>query len=197
MKYIKFAFSSVLLLLMTVQINAQQKYNWVDVKTGAYPYKTVTNDPMKARFYTLKNGLTVILTENKKEPRIAAKIAVRAGSNTDPKSHTGLAHYLEHLLFKGTDKLGTTNYATEKTVLDKIEALYEKYNKTTDAEERKKIYAEIDKLSGEASKISIANEYDKAMAAMGSQGTNAHTWVEETVYDENIPSGSLQKLLEV
>lgn len=182
------------LFITTVQA---QRYDWKEAKSAGYTYKYVTNDPMKARFYTLKNGLTVILSENHKTPRISARIAVRAGSNTDPATHTGLAHYLEHLLFKGTDKFGSLDWAKEKPLLDKIEALYEEYNKTTDTEKRKEIYKEIDRVSGEASKYSIANEYDKLMSSMGSQGTNAHTWVEETVYQEDIPSESLDKFLVV
>jgi len=184
--------------LFVVHAQAQQKnYQWLAGTTEGIPYKYVSGDPMKTRFYTLKNGLTVILTENKKEPRITAKIAVRAGSNTDPKDHTGLAHYLEHLLFKGTSEMGTTSYAKEKPYLDQIENLYEQYNSTTDTAKRKEIYREIDQVSGKAAKISIANEYTKLMATMGSQGTNAHTWVEETVYEENIPSTSLNRFLKV
>ncbi|MBZ4188335.1 M16 family metallopeptidase [Niabella beijingensis] len=184
--------------LLITGVQAQQKnYQWATGTTDGIPYKYVSNDPMKTRFYTLKNGLTVILTENKKEPRITAKIAVRAGSNTDPKDHTGLAHYLEHLLFKGTSQMGTTDFAKEKPYLDQIGDLYEQYNSTTDTAKRREIYKTIDQVSGEAAKVSIANEYTKLMATMGSQGTNAHTWVEETVYEENIPSTSLNKFLKV
>jgi len=150
---------------------------------------------MKARFYTLKNGLSVILTENHKEPRIAVNIAVRTGSNNDPRDHTGLAHYLEHLLFKGTDKFGTLNWTKEKPYLDSIADLFEKYGHLTDSSERRKMYHQIDRISGEASKYSIANEYDKLMSDIGSQRTNAHTWYEETVFEEDIPSNSLDKFL--
>jgi len=191
----------ILVFLLVVSLSiatiAQPKYNWQTVTTAGYTYKTVNGDPTKARFYTLKNGLTVILTVNKKEPRIAAQIAVRAGSNTDPADHTGLAHYLEHMLFKGTDKFGTLNWAEEKKHLDRIDALYEQYNKTNDVAKRKEIYQEIDKESGAAAKFSIANEYDKMMASIGSQGTNAHTWVEETVYEEDVPANALEKFLDV
>jgi predicted Zn-dependent peptidase len=174
-----------------------QKYAWKQATAAGYPYRYVTNDPMGARFYTLKNGLTVILSPNSKEPRINTHIAVRTGSNNDPKDHTGLAHYLEHLLFKGTDKFGTLDWAKEKPLLDKIEVLYEQYNTTTDEAKRTEIYKEIDRVSGEAAKFSIANEYDKLMASIGSQRTNAHTSVEETVYDEDIPSNGLDKYLQV
>ncbi|MFD2145691.1 M16 family metallopeptidase [Mucilaginibacter antarcticus] len=143
----------------------------------------------------LKNGLTVILSPTNKQPRIQAYIAVKAGSKTDPATHTGLAHYLEHMMFKGTDKYGTQDWTKEKPLLDKIDALYEQYNSTTDEAKRKQIYKEIDKTSGEAAKFSIANEYDKMMAAMGGQGTNAFTSFEQTVYTDDIPSASLDKFL--
>src|SRR5690606_27141365 len=91
------------LILLLVQWNATNGYSqWQQRTSGGYTYKTISNDPMKARFYTLKNGLTVILSINQKEPRIQTLVGIRAGSNNDPSSHTGLAHYLEHLLFKGT-----------------------------------------------------------------------------------------------
>lgn len=186
-----------LLLLVVTAAHAQKKYEWKTATAAGYTYKYVSNDPMATRFYTLKNGLTVALSPNKKEPRIAVRIPVRAGSNTDPKDHTGLAHYLEHLLFKGTDKFGSLDWSKEKPYLDGIDNLYEQYNSTTDAAQRKAIYRTIDSISGIAAKYAIANEYDKMMAALGSQRTNAHTWVEETVYEEDIPSNALDKFLAV
>ena len=195
----KLLICAILLALLTTQAIAQGKFQWKEVTSGTYKYKTVSSDPTKARFYTLANGLTVILSENKKTPRIQTLFGTRAGSNNDPKNHTGLAHYLEHLLFKGTNKYGSLDWAKEKPILDKIDGLYEAYNKIpfSDSAARKAKYHEIDSVSGEAAKFAIANEYDKVMGAMGSQGTNAHTWVEETVYDENIPSNAVDKFIAV
>jgi predicted Zn-dependent peptidase len=187
----------VCLILTGSSLMAQSTYQWKTVNANGYTYKYVTNDPSKTRFYTLKNGLTVILSPNTKEPNIEFRMAVRAGSNTDPKNATGLAHYLEHLLFKGTDKFGTTNWEKEKPLLDKINALYEKYNQTIDPAKRKEIYKEIDKTSGEASNFSIANEYDKMMTGIGGSSTNAHTWYEETVYNEDFPSNSVDRFLAI
>jgi len=171
------------------------KYVWKEGTSGGYTYKYVTNDPLQTRLYTLSNGLTVLLSPNHKEPRVAVRIAVRAGSNTDPRDHTGLAHYLEHLLFKGTDQYGSLDWAKEKPYLDQIDALYEQYNSTKDPAARKKIYHHIDSISGIASHYSIANEYDKMMANIGAQGSNAHTWVEETVYEEDVPANAMDKFL--
>lgn len=174
-----------------------QNFQWKEAKANGYSYKYVTNDPTSARYYKLQNGLTVILSPTKKDPRIQTYIATKAGSKTDPSDHTGLAHYLEHMLFKGTDKFGSKDWAKEKPLLDQIDALYEKYNQTKDEAKRKEIYKEIDKVSGEASKYAIANEYDKMMAGMGTDGTNAFTSFEQTVYTEDIPANVVDKFLAV
>ncbi|MEO8886823.1 MAG: pitrilysin family protein [Mucilaginibacter sp.] len=183
-------------LIFTASVSTKaQNFVWKTATSGGYTYKYVTGDPTHSRFYTLKNGLTVILSPTPKQPRIQAYVAVKAGSKTDPANHTGLAHYLEHMMFKGTDKYGTLNWAKEKPLLDKIDALYEQYNSTTDEGKRKEIYKEIDKTSGEASKYAIANEYDKMMASMGGQNTNAFTSFEQTVYTDDIPSSAVDKYL--
>lgn len=172
-----------------------EKYDWQMKTSAGYSYKFIANDPTNSRFYTLKNGLTVILSVNKKEPRIRALVALRSGSNSDPANNTGLAHYLEHLLFKGTDKIGTKDWEKEKPLLQSIDSLYEIYNKTTDPSLRKEIYKTIDRVSGEAAKFAIANEYTKIIKDMGGQASNAHTFVEETVYEEYIPSNAIDKYL--
>lgn len=162
---------------------------------GKYTYVSVPGDPLQARVYKLKNGLTVMLSVNKSAPRIQTVIAVNAGSKNDPADNTGLAHYLEHMLFKGTDKFGTKDWSKEKPLLDEIEALYERYNKTTNAAERKRIYHMIDSVSGEAAKYAIANEYDKLVAAIGAKATNASTWNDRTIYVNDIPQNQLEKWL--
>ena len=174
-----------------------QTYQWKEARSGGYTYKYVTHDPTNARFYTLRNGLTVILSPTNKEPRIQCYMAVKAGSKTDPATNTGLAHYLEHLLFKGTDKYGSLDWEKESKELDKIDDLYEQYNKTKDADQRKAIYKKIDSVSGVASKYAIANEYDKMMTSMGAQGTNAFTSFEKTVYTDDVPANALDKYITV
>ena len=174
-----------------------QTYQWKEARSGGYTYKYVTHDPTNARFYTLRNGLTVILSPTNKEPRIQCYMAVKAGSKTDPATNTGLAHYLEHLLFKGTDKYGSLDWEKERKELDKIDDLYEQYNKTKDADRRKAIYKKIDSVSGVASKYAIANEYDKMMTSMGAQGTNAFTSFEKTVYTDDVPANALDKYITV
>ena len=154
-------------------------------------YETVPGDPLNTRIYTLDNGLKVYMTVNKDEPRIQTYIAVRVGGKNDPAETTGLAHYFEHLMFKGTTHFGTQNYEAEKPLLDQIEQQFEVYRTTTDSLQRRAIYATIDSLSQEASKYAIPNEYDKLMAAIGATGTNAYTSYDVTCYTENIPSNEV------
>ena len=106
-------------------------------------YSFVSNDPMKVRIYTLDNGLKIYLTQNKNEPTIQTLIPVKAGSTYDPKETTGLAHYLEHLMFKGTEKMGTQDWNKEAPLLDKISDLYEQHKEEQDPEKKKEIYAFI------------------------------------------------------
>ncbi len=161
--------------------------------TFAYEYESVKGDPMNARIYTLPNGLKVYIAQNPEQPRIQTFITVRAGGKNDPHESTGLAHYLEHLMFKGTASVGALDYEAEKPLLDSIRAQYELYGHTTDPEQRKAIYHVIDSLSYAASQFAIANEYDKLMAGLGSQGSNAFTSEDATCYVEDIPSNEVDR----
>ena len=154
---------------------------------------TVPGDPTATQMYTLSNGLKVFLSENHQSPRITAHIAVRTGSRNDPAETTGLAHYLEHLMFKGTKQYGTSNYAAEKPLLDTIEARYEQYRLVKDPERRRVLYHEIDSISQLAAQYNIPNEYDKLMAGIGGQGTNAYTSTDVTCYTEDIPANEVDR----
>ncbi len=162
------------------------------VSCSQYRYETVSGDSTATRIYTLDNGLKVYMSVNREKPRVQTLISVRVGSKNDPVETTGLAHYFEHLMFKGTEQFGTQDYAAEKPMLDEIERLFEVYRATTDEKERKAIYAQIDSVSQEASKLAIPNEYDKLMTAIGADGTNAWTSYDETTYTENIPSNQIE-----
>ncbi|MEN3041503.1 MAG: insulinase family protein [Bacteroidia bacterium] len=145
--------------------------------------------------YRLPNQLTVVVSPNTASPKAFVMIATRAGSKNDPADNTGLAHYLEHMLFKGTDRYGTKDYDRERVYLDTIEALYEKYNKTKDSLQRLVIYRQIDSVSQLAAQWAIPNEYDRMASALGAQGTNAFTSFEVTAYINEVPSHKVRQLL--
>lgn len=162
-----------------------------------YKYETVKGDPLGTKIYTLDNGLKVYMSVNKETPRIQTYIAVKVGGKNDPSETTGLAHYFEHLMFKGSQNFGTTDYAAEKPLLDEIEALFEVYRNTTDEDERAAIYHKIDSVSYVASGYAIPNEYDKLMSVIGANGTNAYTSTDMTVYVEDIPSNQIENWAKV
>ena len=190
-----------LLLIVTVSTAQTKPTAKSNPKDGSpvpsLNFEYALNDPFKARIYTLKNGLKVYMSVYKNAPRIQTYIAVRAGSKNDPSTATGLAHYLEHMVFKGTDKFGTKDFAKESVEITKIENLYETYRQTKDDKQRKKIYHQIDSISGVAAKYAIANEYDKMLAGIGGQGTNAYTSFDQTVYVNDIPSNQLENWLKI
>ena len=181
-KSIRF-FTSVVAILFATTLLAQN---------ASYTYESVPDDPINTRIYTLDNGLKVYMSVNNETPRIQTYVAVRVGGKNDPAETTGLAHYFEHLMFKGTDKFGTRDYEKEKPLLDEIERLFEIYRSTMDEERRTAIYKQIDSVSYEASKLAIPNEYDKLMSAIGATGTNAYTGFDMTVYTDDIPSNQVE-----
>ena len=164
----------------------------MSIQAKDYQYATVPGDLMQTRIYTLDNGLKVYLSVNTERPRIQTYISVRTGSKNDPAETTGLAHYLEHLMFKGTTHFGSNNVAAEAPLLDKIEQCYEEYRRLTDPVARKQKYHEIDSISQVAAQYFIPNEYDKLMAAIGAEGTNAFTSNDVTCYTEDIPSNEIE-----
>lgn len=191
-------FSLLILLAILISNCGESKYKVKKITdSNGFTYETVIGDPIAVRIYTLKNGLKVYLSDIKESPRIQTMIAVKAGSLVEPEQTTGLAHYFEHMMFKGTGKIGTTDWTKENELLGKISDLFEKRRMTDDSLEKVKIFEDIDKLSIEASKYAIPNEYDKLMNTIGSQGTNAFTTYQGTIYIEDIPANEVERWLKI
>ncbi|MCW3126184.1 MAG: protease3 [Bacteroidetes bacterium] len=185
----KLGFFVALLLLISARGN--------EILAGTPTAPATTDNYFPVKEYTLKNGLKVFISVNKNAPRIQTAITVKAGSKYDPPQTTGLAHYLEHMLFKGTKDFGTANYAKEKPYLDAISDLFEKRMHESNEAKKKEIYKKIDSLSYEASKFAIPNEYDKLVASLGAKNTNAFTDRDLTCYVNDIPSNGLEKWLAI
>ena len=162
-----------------------------------YKYDTIAGDPLKARIYTLDNGMKIYLSVYKNEPRIQTIIAVKAGSKNDPHETTGLAHYFEHMMFKGTAHFGTLDWKTEEPLINRIDSLFEVYRFVKDSSERIRLYHIIDSISFIASGYAIPNEYFKLASILGAKGTNAATSLERTYYVNDIPSNRLNQWLEI
>ena len=149
-------------------------------------------DDMGVTIHRLSNGLTVYISTDRQQPRISSVIGLRTGSRNDPADSTGLAHYLEHMLFKGTDQLGTLDYEKEKVHLDKIEELYAALRSTDDSAERTKIFEQIDAETQASAAYAIPNELDRLYAAMGIEGVNAYTSYDVTGYICDLPSNRVE-----
>ncbi len=149
------------------------------------------------RQLVLDNGLTVILSEDHQLPMVYGVVVAKAGAKNDPADATGMAHYMEHMLFKGTEELGTIDWSKEKPWIDKIISLYEQLGKTTDPAQRKEIQKKINEASIEANKYAIPNELDKVLKEIGSTDINANTSPDRTVFHNAFPSSEIEKWLEI
>lgn len=135
---------------------------------------------LQVKTYTLSNGLTVWLNEDQSQPMVWGGVVVKAGAKHSP--NTGIAHYFEHIMFKGTDKIGTTDYEKEKVFLDKIADKYDELSSAEDDLKRKEIQKEINELSIQASDYAIPNEFSSLISNYGGSQLNAGTSYDFTVY---------------
>lgn len=154
-------------------------------------------DVLQIEQYQLKNGLTVYLNEDHPLPIVFGGVVVKGGAKRDPKDATGIAHYFEHIMFKGTDSIGTINYEEEKKYLDSITSLYEILRDTKDPKEKEKINIHINNLSLKAAEYAIPNEFFKIMDILGATGVNAFTSYEQIVYHNSFPPHQIEKWLEI
>lgn len=154
-------------------------------------------DPLEVHTYTLDNGLTVYLNEDHNTTSVFGAVVVRGGGKRDPQDATGIAHYLEHLLFKGTDEMGTVNYEKEKVFLDSIQVKYDELGATTDETKRLAIQGEINRLSIKAGEFAIPNEFDRLVEGMGGAWINAFTSDDVICYLNKFPGNQIEKWLEV
>ena len=147
--------------------------------------------------FKLKNGLSVYIWEDDTKSDVFGIVAVRTGSVNDPEEYTGLAHYLEHVMFKGTDKIGALDWNAEEPIYQKIIAKYDEMAKETDPEKKANISKEINELTVEEGKISISNEFSNLMESIGGKGMNAGTSFDLTYYHNSFPAYQINKWLEI
>jgi predicted Zn-dependent peptidase len=152
---------------------------------------------LKTKTYHLDNGLKVVMCEDHSQPEIYGAVYVHAGSKNDPVDATGMAHYFEHIMFKGTDKIGTTNWEAEKVFLDSIDLMYDRLHETTDVAERQAIQQKINDLSQKSAEYAIPNEVDVILTQMGGKSLNAGTAYDQTMYYNTFPSNQLSKWMDV
>ena len=135
---------------------------------------------LEVKELTLSNGMTVWVNEDHSQPKVFGAVVVRAGAKDCP--NTGIAHYFEHIMFKGTDRLGTIDFEAEKPWLDSISAQYDLLSQTRNEAERTKIQKHINELSLRAAEYVIPNEFNRLVSKYGGSGLNAATGFDHTYY---------------
>lgn len=147
--------------------------------------------------YKLENGLTVMLWEDHDQPDVTGYVVVRAGAVDEPAEYTGLAHYLEHMLFKGTQKIGALDWEAEKPIYDSIIALYDQYCETTDPEQREKLATQINECSMREAKVSSTEDFFNLLDLIGAEGVNAFTSFDVTAYHNSFPEAEMYRWLTI
>ena len=155
------------------------------------------NAQINVKTTTLDNGLKVVMCEEHSAPKVFGAVYVHAGSKNDPLDATGMAHYFEHIMFKGTDRIGTINWEAEKVYLDSIDIMYDKLHETSDIEARAAIQKKINELSIASTEYAIPNEVDVILTKMGGTGLNAGTAYDQTMYFNAFPSNQIEKWMDV
>ena len=145
--------------------------------------------------YQLDNGLTVYLWEDHDQPDVQGWTITRAGAIDEPADATGLAHYLEHMLFKGTDRIGALDWAKEKPLYEQIIALYDTLALTTDDQAREAVQLRINEVSREAAQYAATDEFSNLIQGIGGEGLNAFTSYDVTCYMNSFPSYQMERWL--
>ncbi|MBQ9339477.1 MAG: insulinase family protein [Paludibacteraceae bacterium] len=153
--------------------------------------------PTELQEYKLDNGLTVILWEDHDQPDVEGYVVVRAGAVDEPAEYTGLAHYLEHMLFKGTQRIGALDWEKEKPIYDSIIALYDEYSDATDPKERERLATAINECSMREAKISSTEDFFNMLDLIGAEGVNAYTSFDLTAYHNTFPAAEMYRWLTI
>ena len=147
--------------------------------------------------YKLDNGLTVYLWEDHDQPNVNGYVVVRAGAVDEPAEYTGLAHYLEHMLFKGTQRIGALDWEAEKPIYDSIIALYDQYSEATDPKVREQLATQINECSMREAKISSTEDFFNLLDFIGTEGVNAFTSYDLTAYIGSFPEAEMNRWLTI
>ena len=173
----KFLLSALLLMCGTAFLSAQSREGLTE--------------------YKLDNGLTVLLWEDHDAPDVTGYVVVRAGAVDEPAEYTGLAHYLEHMLFKGTQKIGALDWEAEKPIYDSIIALYDQYSDATDPKVREQLATQINECSMREAKISSTEDFFNMLDLIGAEGVNAYTSYDLTAYHNSFPAAEMYRWLTI
>jgi predicted Zn-dependent peptidase len=145
----------------------------------------------KVTEFKLENGMKFIVLERHQAPVVSFLTYANVGGVDEPDGKTGVAHFLEHMAFKGTTRIGTTDYKAEKPLLDRLDQL-DAQIRTAKPTEQSKLKAEFDRVEAEASKLVQPNEFGRIVEQAGGVGLNANTSTDATRYFFSFPANKLE-----
>ncbi len=190
MRRILFQFSIVLIVLCSL---ASGQPPATTPQAGDEQQRMLADFEKRTTVHKLANGLTVVICERHEAPVFSFFTLVDAGSVQDPKDESGLAHMFEHMAFKGTDTIGTTNYPAEKQILAKLEVAYKAYDDARhqavnrDEAKIKRLQKEWQNLVAQAERYVVKNEFGEMVEKNGGVGMNASTAEDDTTYFYSFP----------
>ena len=171
--------------------------NLIFLTISAFLLNSLAVQSQSLKAFKLPNGLSVFVWEDTSVPDVFGMVTVKTGSKEDPEQYTGLAHYLEHMMFKGTDKIGALDWDKEKPIYEQIIAKYDEQAQTTDPSQRDAISKEINRLTNEAAKYNLSNDFSSLSQSMGGENLNAGTSYDYTSFFSSFPPGEIYKWLEL
>ncbi|AFZ47822.1 processing peptidase [Cyanobacterium stanieri PCC 7202] len=190
---LKKIFNLLLVTLLIWNFNFNSAFADVTENRSITPYlEQVKNNITE---FTLDNGLKFILLENHQAPVISFVTYVDVGAVDEPEGQTGVAHYLEHLAFKGTSEIGTINYEEERPLLDQLAELFDQIQEAraeNDQEKLAQLETQFREVNQQASEYIRQNEFGQIVEIEGGVGLNAATSADYTAYFYNFPSNKLE-----
>ena len=174
-----------------------KKVGFIILFVFSYALFSLNTNAQGLKAFKLPNGLSVFVWEDNSAPDVFGMVAVKVGAKEDPEQYTGLAHYLEHMMFKGTDKIGAVDWEKEKPVYEKIISKYDEYAAINNPAKREEISKEINQLTTEAAKYHLLNEFTNLSQSIGGEQIDAATSYDYTYYHSSFPPGEIYKWLEL
>jgi predicted Zn-dependent peptidase len=168
------------------------------VANSGQALNSISDIKINVKEFQLENGMLFLIVERPSTPQVACRLAIRAGSALEETGKTGIAHLLEHMMFKGTKNFGTRNVEKDRELQERIEAAYqavlaEQHKRRPNKEFIRKKLTEMNQLRAEVQKIYVSQAFSSQLGRNGAVGVNAFTTKDQTQYIMSVPSDMIEQ----